>query len=134
MSAFRAALIVLVVSSAGHARVAVKLWATDRACPALNRAVAEIGKVPFPEGWTIVVACTKMQWVTLQRKADAQDTETAFTNVKGRITVVRGRIFLLDKVDRPVHRVLLHEIGHIRCNCGDEAQAERWALDYERGK
>jgi hypothetical protein len=110
---------------------AVKVWATDNACPALKPAVEEIARVPFPDIWTVVIACNDMKWEMLQRKADAQATNNAFTNVEGRITVVRGGLFLRNTVGRPAHRVLLHEIGHIQCNCGDEGKAERWALDHE---
>jgi hypothetical protein len=94
-------------------------------------AVTEVERVPFPQGWTVLVACNEVQWVILQRKADAQDTSYAFTNVKGRITVVRGAMFLRGVTPRTAHRVLLHEIGHIRCDCDDEAKAEAWAAAYE---
>ena len=135
MSAFKAAFIVLVLSLCAHAQVApaqVKIWASDKTCPAIKPAVVEVGRVPFPQGWTLLVACNEVQWVMLQRKADAQGTHYAFTNVKGRITVVRGAIFLRGVEGRIAHRILLHEIGHIRCDCDDEAKAEAWAAAYEQ--
>ena len=132
MSAFRAAVIVLVVSPLAHGEAAIKIWATDKACPAMKSAVFEIARVPFPPGWTVLIACNDQQWVMLQRKADAFATRRAFTNLRGRITVVRGEIFLSNLGLRSAHRVLLHEIGHIQCRCPDEAKAEAWAASYER--
>jgi len=129
MSAFKAAIIVLALSQCAQAQV--KIWATSKACPAIKPALVEVGRAPFPQGWAVLVACNEVQWVMLQRKADAQATRYAFTNVKGRITVVRGAIFLRGVAERNAHRVLLHEIGHIRCDCADEAKAEAWAAGYE---
>ena len=67
-------IVVSIPCFAKQPRASVKVWATDRACPALKPAVAEIGRVSFPEGWTVVIACNETQWETLQRKADAQGT------------------------------------------------------------
>jgi len=134
MSAFKAGFIVLVLSLCAHAAAAVNIWATDKACPVIKPAAVEIARVPFPAGWTVLVACNEVQWVRLQRKADAQGTQYAFTNVKGRITVVRGAIFLRGVEGRTAHRVLLHEIGHIRCDCDDETKAESWAAANERAQ
>lgn len=135
MSAFMAASTVLIVSLCAHARVSI--WATDKACPAITPAVFEVGRVPFPRGWTVIVACNDLQWDMLRRKAGALGTQHAFTNLRARITIVRGAIFLrgvepLRGVEaRTAHRILLHEIGHIRCACDDEAKAEAWAAACE---
>lgn len=131
MSAFKAAVILLVVSVSAHAVGLVKVWTTDKACPAMKPALSEIAHVPFPMEWIVVVACNDVRWEALQRKADALATWGAFTNVKGKITVVRGTIFLQSMGSRSVRRILLHEVGHIRCNCGDEGKAEAWAAWYE---
>ena len=133
MSAFRTAASILIVSLCTQAAGLLKVWATDKACPAMTTAVSEIARVPFPQGWAVLVACNEMQWEKLQRRADAQATQSAFTNVTGKITVVRGTIFLQTVGARSARRVLLHEIGHIQCNCGDEWEAEAWAIWYERG-
>ena len=132
MSAFKAALIVLVVSFAGHTHASVYVWLTDKTCPAAKPAVTEIDRIPFPQGWTVVIACNEIQWDLLQRNADTQETKHAFTNLNGRVTVVRGAMFLRPMATRPVHQVLLHEIGHIQCACNDESKAEGWAVTYER--
>ncbi len=120
------------MSLLGSATATVKVLATDKTCPVIRSAVQEVANVPFPDGWTVVVACNYVIWEMLQQKGDALGTNTAFTNVTGQITVVNGRMFLKNTVGRPPHRVLLHEIGHIRCNCGDETWAEGWAAGYER--
>ena len=109
----------------------VRVWATDQACAALEPALVEIARVSFPADRTLVVACHETEWQMLQTKGDAQSTKYAFTNLVGRITVLNGAIFLQNAVSRPAHRILLHEIGHIQCNCGDENKAERWALSFE---
>lgn len=134
MSAFKALPIVLLLSLCPHAAATLRVLATNKTCPAVNLLMAEISQVPFPEDWTIVLACTRLDWEKLQRTGDAQAAQRAFSNLEGKITVVNGAIFYKDDVGRPVHRVLLHETGHIHCRCGNEDQAERWALEYERIK
>jgi hypothetical protein len=135
---FREFLLLLVTTTlpwvcpADSEKPSVKVWATDHACAALEPALVEIARVPFPAGWTLVVACNETEWQMLQTKADAQATKHAFTNLAGRVTVLNGVMFLQNAVSRPAHRILLHEIGHIKCNCGDENKAERWALSLEK--
>jgi hypothetical protein len=118
---------------AGHAS-AVSVATTRKACSALPIAVRVINALPtaYPKDWTIVVACSEMDWQYLQCKGDAHDTNHAFTNLKGKITVVRGDMFLNPEMGRPPRMVLLHELGHITCNCGDEGKAEGFANSLVR--
>jgi hypothetical protein len=133
MSAFKAGFILLVLSCCTNVAAAiVNIWATDKTCPVIKAAAVEIARVPFPAGWVVLVACNEVVWAKLQKKADAQGTQYVFTNVKNRITVVRGATFMRGLDGRIAHRVLLHEIGHIRCDCDDEAKAEAWAAANER--
>lgn len=134
MSAFKAFLILLLLAFCGHAAAALRVLATNKTCPAVNLLLAEISQVPFPDDWTIVLACNRLDWEKLQRTGDAQAAQRAFSNLQGKITVINGAIFYNENAGRPVHRVLLHEAGHIHCRCGNEDQAERWALNYERIK
>lgn len=134
MSAFKALPIVLLLSLCPHAAATLRVLATNKTCPAVKLLLEEISQVPFPEDWTIVLACTRLDWEKLQRTGDAQAARRAFSNLEGKITVLNGAIFYHANVGRPVHRVLLHEAGHIHCRCSDEDQAERWALQYERIK
>ena len=94
--------------------------------------IQDMKGIGFPKDWTIVVACTPIVWETLQRKADALNTLTAFTNMEGRITVLNGAIYrqslpLEGTLHRTPRSVLEHEYGHILCNCDDEAKADKAA-------
>ena len=86
----------------------------------------------FPPGWRIVIACSDIAWQALRMHADAMDTNHAFTNMKGQVTVINGAIFCSPEVGRPPQRVLAHELGHIKCNCNDEGRAEKYALSLEK--
>ena len=86
----------------------------------------------FPPGWTIVVACSDIAWQVLRSHADAIDTNHAFTNMKGHLTVINSAIFRSPEVGRPPQRILAHELGHIRCGCDDERKAEKYALSLEK--
>lgn len=88
--------------------------------------------IDFPKDWTIAVACTPAIWERLQRKRDDFNTVTAFTNLKGRLTVLNGTIYLEAGPLRGTSHwtprsVLQHELGHILCNCSDEAKADKAA-------
>ena len=134
MSAFKAFLILSLLSLCVPAAPALRVLATSKTCPAVRLLLAEISEVPFPDDWTIVLACNRLDWEKLQRPGDAQAAQRAFSNLEGKITVLNGEIFYKEHAGRPVHRVLLHEAGHIHCRCASEDQAERWALEYERIK
>ena len=96
---------------------------------AVRPLVADLNAVRFPSDWTVVVACTPTMWSYLQAKADAGETATAFTNLRGRVTVVNGAIYLeTPPLHGTPHRtprtVLQHERGHILCRCSDEQKAD----------
>ncbi len=131
MSALKLVLLASIVLSCIATRAEIRILATDKACPMFMEASIEIHRVPFPDGWTIVVACNVVHWEMLQRRADALGTRHAFTNLTARLTVVNGQIFVNRTVERPVRRILRHEIGHIKCGCDDELKAEHWALAEE---
>ena len=62
----------------------------------------------------VIVVCNDVTWHILQAKGDAEKTNTAFTNVKAHLTVLRGKV-----TEDPIElkRVLSHEFDHIRCQC-----------------
>ena len=98
---------------------------------ALRPLLADLQSLNYPRDWWIVIACNRPVWQQLQRKADAGLTKTAFTNVKGRITVVNGEIYreslpLRGTMHRNPKLVLKHELGHILCECEPEQEADRW--------
>ena len=108
---------------------ALSVLTTNKICPVQAVAVETINSIPtaYPKDWTIVVTCSDGDWLFLQRKADAMQTDHAFTNLKAKITVIRGDVFLNPPQFRPARLILLHELGHIACRCGNEDRAEDWA-------
>lgn len=93
---------------------------------------ADLRTMDFPKDWTFVIACTQIAWEKLQRKADTLQTNTGFTNVQGRITVINARIYFemppLSGTTHPTPQLVLqHERGHIVCGCNDEWKADRAA-------
>ena len=112
---------------------AVTVQTTSRNCaPGLSEAAQTIARIAFPENWRVVLVCDPPTWDYLRRKADALATQGAFTNLKGRITVVNWEVFARPKVARPPKRVLLHELAHIICKCGDDGWAEKYAISREK--
>jgi hypothetical protein len=104
----------------------------DKCAFATKPLIQDLKGISFPKDWTIAVACTQAIWDRLQRKRDDFNTVTAFTNLKGRLTVLNGAIYL-QPVPLPgtnhwtPRSVLTHELGHILCNCDDEAKADKAA-------
>jgi hypothetical protein len=91
---------------------------------------SDLRTIDFPRDWTIVIACNTITWDNLRRKADALQTNTAFTNLQGRITVINAEIYReMPPLSGTMHRtsklVLQHEYGHIVCRCSDERRADR---------
>jgi hypothetical protein len=113
---------------------AVSVLATSKSCAGLFLAVQTISQLPiaYPKDWTVVVACSDSDWQYLQCKADAMGTKHAFTNVKGRTTVIRGEMLLNPLIGRSVRLILLHELGHIACQCGNEDTAEHFARTADK--
>jgi len=94
--------------------------------------IQDLNGLGFPKDWTFAVACTPTAWEELQRKGNAFGTSTAFTNVRGRITILNGTIYLESlplrgTTHRTPRMVLKHEYGHLVCQCGDEGKADRAA-------
>lgn len=106
--------------------------AADKCTFATKPLIEDLKSIGFPKDWTIAVACTPDIWERLQRKRDDFNTVTAFTNLKGRLTVLNGAIYLEPVLLRGTRHwtprsVLAHELGHILCNCDDEAKADKAA-------
>jgi hypothetical protein len=125
----------LFVASAAAQKVFVAGTKTVAECEyAVHPLVADLNAIGFPSNWMVVVACTPAIWDYLRAKADARGTQTAFTNLAGRVTVVNAAIYLQPLPLRgTAHRtprgVLQHERGHILCGCGDEWKADRFVVD-----
>lgn len=78
---------------------------------ATQHAIAQLKNVPKVR---VIVVCSDVLWHSLQAKADAEGTNTAFTNIRAHLTVLRGRV-TQDPIE--LRRVLNHEFEHIRCQC-----------------
>ena len=136
MNPFRLGSILLVsvaLLSPLRAQKIVVVGATPDQCTfATKPLIQDLKGITFPKDWTIAVTCTSATWERLRRKRDDLNTVTAFTNLRGRLTVLNGAIYLQSiPLQGTVHwtprSVLKHEYGHILCNCDDEARADKAA-------
>jgi hypothetical protein len=99
--------------------------------------IADLRELRYPKDWNIWLACSSLVWERLQRNGDAFETNTAFTNLQGHITVLNGEIYremmpLRGTSHRTPRLVLKHELGHIICGCDDEERADRVSEYPER--
>jgi hypothetical protein len=84
----------------------------------------------YPADWTIDIACTDMEWQRILQMADQHKTNTAFSRLEKRHTIINGAIFR--KFRSSYRRTLSHELGHILCNCASERVAEELAAKMEQ--
>jgi len=119
--------------------VVVGVHTADMCAFATKPLIRDLKGIGFPKDWTIVVACTPDVWERLRRKGDAFNTVTAFTYVESRNTVLNGAIYqqslpLQGTVHLTPRSVLEHELGHILCNCDDEAKADNEGAKSEKAQ
>jgi hypothetical protein len=88
----------------------------------------ELRHFPFPNYWTLGVACDLITWETALRRAEFPPTDTAFTGIKPRLTVLNGEIF--NQQPNYYEHTLAHELGHVRCYCVEESRAEEIGMRY----
>lgn len=94
----------------------------------LRRAISLIQEAGFPEQWRIIIACNETDWERIQHgvKLSPYHAKTAFTSLKQKTTAVNLRIFdVAYSKGNPAINVLRHEVGHIRCQCSDEDEADK---------
>lgn len=94
----------------------------------LQKAIAFIEQAGFPKDWRVIVACNEKDWERLRNgmNLSAYHSRMAFTSLKKRTTVINVAVFdtVYSAGYSPV-TVLHHEVGHIRCQCSDEQEADR---------
>jgi hypothetical protein len=92
----------------------------------------ELQTLHFPPGWKIAIVCSPVRWQILTQPMDTPHTPIAFTRPNQRLTALNGAIFH----EFPPHyrHILAHELGHIQCNCADEALVEQLASKLEKNK
>jgi hypothetical protein len=83
----------------------------------------------YPADWTIDIACTDVEWQRILMMADQHKTNTAFTMLEKKHTIINGAIFRGWR--STYRRTLSHELGHILCNCASESVAEKLAAKME---
>jgi hypothetical protein len=86
----------------------------------------ELRSMAYPADWSFLVVCTDAEWDTVLRMADIRATDTAFTVLPKRTTVLRAAIFIRT-FERGYKNTLLHELGHVQCNCMSEDKANAYA-------
>ena len=86
----------------------------------------ELRSMPYPSDWNFVLICTDAQWDWALQLADIRGTDTAFTVLSKRTTVLRAAIFIRS-FERGYKNTLWHELGHIECNCMSEDKANEYA-------
>jgi hypothetical protein len=94
----------------------------------LEHVVGFIEQAGFPKDWRVIIACNEKDWERIRNgaKLTPYHSKMAFTSLKKRTTVVNVAVFdpVYSTGYSPV-TVLHHEVGHIRCQCSDEAEADR---------
>ena len=90
----------------------------------------ELRTLHFPAGWTIAIACTPVAWNESLRLAEYPPTNSAFTSLRARITVLNAVIFA--RLRSEYRRSIAHELAHILCNCANEVRVEEIARRLER--
>jgi len=94
----------------------------------LRRATNIIQGAGFPSDWRVIIACNQNDWERIQHGVTLSPyhAKTAFTSLRKRTTAVYLRIFdTVYNEGNPAMNVLHHEVGHIRCQCSNEDEADK---------
>ena len=83
----------------------------------------------YPADWSLVIVCNDVAWKALLQVADQRSTQTAFTILEKKHTIIRGDIFNLRRSD--YRHTLAHELGHILGACDSEQVANALAREIE---
>jgi hypothetical protein len=131
-----APLLLLATAQAQTARGGVRILIygaeTVEQCAAPVKALqAELPTLDFPEGWTVAIVCNRIAWEQVLRIADPPPTSTAFSNLVRHSTVLNSAIFRQSRYQ--YRHTLEHELGHAKCMCGSEQQAEQFARRPKAG-
>jgi hypothetical protein len=98
-------------------------------CSAVAPMMETLKHVPaYPSDWRIFIACNEVVWKHIKILKNVQGTDTAFSSADGEWTVVNAAVFDTQRLDyssNTPENVLKHELGHIKCKCGSEKEANR---------
>jgi hypothetical protein len=83
----------------------------------------------FPQGWVVVPVPEAIFLNCQPSQMKRCETVTAYTDLVGKVTFVRER-YILTAPSARLRHTLLHEVGHIQCQCADESKAELWANQH----
>lgn len=82
----------------------------------------------FPSNWTFSLM-DEHSWSTFL-KAHHVNSTTAFTDLEHRVTYLR-EVYVSSTSPELLRHTLLHEAGHVSCNCFNEVRAERFAAVHD---
>ena len=54
--------------------------------------IQELRSMPYPADWSFLLVCTDAEWETILRMADIRNTDTAFTVLPKRTTILRAKM------------------------------------------
>ena len=110
-------------------RTIATLGGSPKQCAfAVEPLIQELRSMPYPADWNFLLVCTDAEWEMILRMADIRNTDTAFTVLPKRTTILRAKMFI-HPLERGYKNTLWHELGHIRCNCVSEDRASKYAYD-----
>lgn len=90
----------------------------------------ELKSLPYPPGWTLAIMCRQVRWEQILQQADVHTTHAAFTRIAERLTIFNADIF--HQSPAFYRQVIAHELGHIKCNCASETNAEKIGQQLQR--
>jgi hypothetical protein len=91
---------------------------------------AEVQTVRFPSGWRFIGVCNQLSWDFARKVAGSPPTTTAFTDRRHHLTMLNAVMFRL--AQNEYRHIIVHELGHVNCNCNDEGKVEAFAAKYDR--
>ncbi len=88
----------------------------------------ELQTVEFPDGWRFIVTCNPLSWEFARKVAGNPPTDRAFTDRHQHLTVVNATTLRMPR--REYRHILVHELGHVTCDCNDEKTAEVFTAHF----
>jgi hypothetical protein len=89
---------------------------------------------PHPvSGWSFVLVCDDTTWQHVMRKigmADDVGEHYGETDIKDKLTLIRGTKLTRADMGVPPERIVAHELAHVMLRSLDEAQVDRQAFAW----
>ena len=92
-----------------------------------------LDKIGHPHDWHFIIVCSDSDWQFLLRHFGEQRTAAlGATSLINRTTWFKSDIFANPSGESGYVHVILHEVGHIRCQCKSDMMADRLASEMFR--